>query len=123
MSGLVGGTITALVAFVVFALIVYFIGTSLFGGTATPGEVIRALGYAYTPNALGFFTFIPCLGGLAALAGLMWSWVAGVVAVRQAMDFDTAKALLTVVIAAVVVLVAVAILAIVGVGAAFMVGR
>ena len=43
--------------------------------------------------------FISCLGWLAALIGALLALVAGVIAVRESMEFDTGKAVLTVAIA------------------------
>lgn len=113
VAGLIVGLIMALIAFAVFVTLVYFVGTRLFGGTATPGEILRTLGFAYTPQLLGFFAFIPILGGLAAFIGTVWSWVAGVIAIREALDFDTGKAILTIIVAAIVVVVVLAIVGII----------
>lgn len=111
--GLIGGVITAVIGFAVFVTAVYYVGTRLFGGTATPGEILRTLGFAYTPQLLGLFAFIPVLGGLAVFVGTIWSWVAGVIAIREALDFDTTKSILTVVVSAIAVIVVLAILGIV----------
>ena len=98
VSGLIGGIISALVGWVVWSLIAYWVGTSFLGGTATPGELLRTIGFAYTPNVLAFFSFIFCIGGLIALIGALWSLVAGIIAVRQALDFDTGRAIVTVIL-------------------------
>lgn len=111
LGGLIGGSglvaaITALIVGILLTVLGYYIwayltlliGTRLFGGTADLGEMLRVIGYANAPNALGFFSFIPILGGLIALVGSLWALVAGVIAVREALDLDTGKALLTVLI-------------------------
>jgi hypothetical protein len=92
------------VGYYLWAYITHFVGTKLFDGTADVGELLRTLGYASAPNALGVLAFIPCVGGLAALAGAIWALACGVVAVREALDFDTTKAILTVIIGWVIVL-------------------
>jgi len=92
------------VNYYIWAYITYFVGTRLFEGTADAGELLRTLGYASGPRVLALLGFIPCLGGLAALAGAIWALIAGVIAVRQALDFDTTKAVLTVIIGWVIVL-------------------
>jgi hypothetical protein len=102
---LVFGIIGAVVIYLLYAYLAFFIGTRLFGGTADFGELRRVLGYAYAPNIFGS---IPCLGWVIAP---IWVFVAGVVAIRQALDVDTANALLTSLIA---VAVAFAIVLIIG---------
>lgn len=117
------GGVWALIGFFIWAWLAYFIGTRVFGGTADYGELIRTLGYAYTPNILGVLSFIPCLGVLLGLVGAIWALVAMVVAVRQALDFDTTKAILTVVVGFIVYLIGAFIIAVVfGAGAAILGG-
>jgi hypothetical protein len=89
------------VGWVIWSYLTYWVGTTIFKGTATPGELLRTLGFATTPSLLGIVSFIPCLGGLAALAGMIWTIVAGVIAVRQALDIDTGQAVITVILAAI----------------------
>lgn len=102
--GLVGTIIMALIGFFIWSFICFFVGTRFMEGQAADvSEVMRPLGYASAPQALAFFAFIPCFGGLVALAGAIWSLVAGIVAVREALDFDTGKAVVTVVIGWVIV--------------------
>ncbi|MBA3534900.1 MAG: YIP1 family protein [Ardenticatenales bacterium] len=80
--------IMSVVAYLIWSYLTFFIGTSVFKGTADAGELQRTIAYAMTPQIL---TFIPVVGFLAYL----WSLYLGVVAVRQALDFDTTKALMT----------------------------
>jgi hypothetical protein len=115
-SALLGGVVASLVGWVVWSFVTYFVGTSLFGGTATPGELLRCIGFAYTPNLLGIFTFIPCIGWLISLAGGLWALVAVVIAIRQALDFDTGKAIGTAIIGFFAVLVIGFIFALLGFG-------
>lgn len=96
--GLIVGAVVAVIGYFVWAWITYFVGTNLFKGTADYGEVRRTLGYAYAPNSLRVLAFVPGVGGLLALIAGLWSLVAGVVAIRQALDFSTGKAVLTVIV-------------------------
>ncbi|MCS7038910.1 MAG: Yip1 family protein [Anaerolineae bacterium] len=98
ITALIVGILLTVLGYYIWAYLTLLIGTRLFGGTADLGEMLRVIGYANTPNVLGFFSFIPILGGLIALVGSLWALVAGVIAVREALDFDTGKALLTVLI-------------------------
>lgn len=106
--GLIVGALIAVVGYLVWAWLTYFIGTRLFRGTADYGELRRTLGYAYSPNAVAVLRFLPGIGGLLAIVASIWALVAGVVAVRQALDFDTGKAILTVIGGWIVVFVLVA---------------
>ena len=79
-----------LVAWLAWSFVMMAIGTTLFGGVADMGEMQRALGFAAAP---GLLMILP---GVGAIVGLPWSLVAMVIAVRQALDFSTSKALVTV---------------------------
>jgi hypothetical protein len=93
--GLVGGILAALVGWLIWAAVTYLIGDKLLGGTATWGELLRTIGFAQTPGLLMVFAFVPLVGGLVALVVSIWVLIAGVIAVRQALDFSTGKAILT----------------------------
>ena len=117
--GLVLGVVMGVLGYYIWAYVTYFVGTNLFEGTADVGEMLRTLGYASGPRVLGVLAFIPCLGPLAALVGALWALVTGVVAVRQALDFDTGKAILTVIIGWVIVFIITVVVSVVlGAGAA-----
>src|SRR5436305_865232 len=61
--GLISEIITQLLNWVIWSYVTYFVGTRFFGGTATPGEMLRTLGFAMSPGVLNILGFIPCLGG------------------------------------------------------------
>ena len=130
MRGSIGGfflaliitPIIAVIGYLIWAALTYLIGTRLFQGTADYGEMLRALGYSYGPQVLGLLSFIPCVGPLLSLVGWIWSLVAGVVAIRQALDFDTGKAVITCIIGWVVMLILYAILSVIGIGGAIVFG-
>jgi len=119
LLGLILSVVLGVISYYIWAYVTYFVGTELFEGTADVGELLRTLGYASGPRVLSILTFIPCLGPLAGLVGAIWALVAGVVAVRQALDFDTTKAILTVVIGWVIVFIVTILVSVVlGAGAA-----
>jgi hypothetical protein len=91
-SGFIGTLISALVGWVVWSVVSWFIGTSFFGGQADVGEMLRVIGFAQAPQILGI---IPCIG---VLVGWIWSLIAGFIAIRQGLDLDNTKALLTIII-------------------------
>ena len=85
---------SVLVGWVVWAVVAYVVG-AMFGGQSTVNELLRALGYATAPRFIGLLGFIPCVGWLFVLAAWLISLAAGVLAIREAMEFDTVKALIT----------------------------
>ncbi len=96
--GLFFGLGTAIIGWLVWALFVYMIGVSILKGPNTSsswGEVLRTMGFANAPGLLRIFAFIPVAGSIIAAAGSIWTLVAAVVAVRQALDFSTARAIAT----------------------------
>jgi hypothetical protein len=115
VSGLVGGILVAVLGWLAWALVTYIIGAKIFGGTATYGEMLRTLGFAQSPNVLLIFTGIlggiPLLGGLLRLALLIWVLLAGLIAIRQALDVSTGKAVLTAIIGWIVMAIIVGIVA------------
>lgn len=94
-GGVISGLVGAYVGWLVWSGVTFFIGTRLFGGTATWGELLRTIGFAQSPGVLRVLTIIPLLGWLVAIAVFVWQLVCGIVAIRQALDFDTGKAILT----------------------------
>jgi hypothetical protein len=89
-----------------WALVAYFVGTTFFKGRSSPSEMLRTLAYAGVPRILGVFAFVPCIGWLAALAGGILSIIAGVIAIRESMEFDTTSAVVTAIIGFLLYLVA-----------------
>jgi hypothetical protein len=119
LLALIVALVTGVVTYYIWAYVTYFIGAQLFDATADPGELLRVLGYASGPRALSIFSFIPCIGWLVALAGGIWSLIAGFIGVREALDLDTTKTLITVAIGWVIIVIITAVMwAVVGVGAA-----
>jgi hypothetical protein len=95
LSGMIGGLIGAFIAWLIWAGVTYLIGDKVLGGTATWGELLRTLGFAQTPGLLMVLAFIPILGALIGFVVWIWMLVAGIIAIRQALDFSTGKAVLT----------------------------
>ena len=87
-----------ILGWLIWAGVTYIIGDKIFGGTATWGELLRTLGFAQAPGLLLLFAFVPLLGGLLRTVVALWMLVAGIIAIRQALDFGTGKAVLTAVI-------------------------
>lgn len=97
-SGMIGGLIAALIGWLVWSGVTYLIGTMFFGGTADWGELLRTIGFAQAPGVFYILGIIPVLGVLVKLAVAIWVLVAGIVAIRQALDVSTGKAVLTAIV-------------------------
>lgn len=122
--GLLIGVGSATIGWLAWALFAYWIGTTIFKGSeteATYGQLLRTLGFAHSPGALRVFSFIPFLGGLISFAASVWFLVAGVIAVRQALDFSTGQAIATCIVGWIVYMLLVFLLAglVIGAGALF----
>ena len=75
--------------------VTFFIGTRVFKGTADWGELLRTIGFAQSAGVLYILGIIPILGWLVRGVVAIWLLVATIIAIRQALDFDTGKAVLT----------------------------
>jgi hypothetical protein len=98
---LIVGIVAALVGWAVYAFIAYWIGTNFFKGPhteATWGELLRTLGFASSPRVLLILGIIPVLGFFIGLVVFIWTLITTVIAIRQALDFDTGKAIATAVV-------------------------
>ena len=94
--GAIGTAVGAILGWFVWAGVTWVVGDKLFGGTASWGELLRTLGFAQSPGVLAVLAVIPLLGWLVSVVLLFWVFMAGVIAVRQALDFGTGKAAATV---------------------------
>lgn len=88
----------AFVSWLLWSGVTMLVGTRVFGGVATFGEMLRVLGYAQAPNLI---SFVPCIG----IIGGLWALVCGFIAVRQGLDLDNAKAAFTIILSWLAVLV------------------
>ncbi len=98
VSGLILITVASLVSWAFYAWLTYFIGTRLLAGPETEadwGQTARTLGFASTPRVLLIFAVVPPLAGLLGVIVGIWVLVASVVAIRQALDFSTGRAIAT----------------------------
>jgi len=89
------GPVSAILGWLLWSAITYVIGDKLLGGTATWGELLRTIGFAQSPGVLMIFGIIPLLGGIIRIVVAFWLLIAGVIAIRQALDFSTGKAVVT----------------------------
>ena len=93
-NGILGSIIGSLIAWPIWSGLTYLIGDKVFHGTATWGELLRTLGFAQAPAFLNIFGLIPFLGAFVMFITGLWVLFAGVIALRQALDITTGKAVL-----------------------------
>jgi hypothetical protein len=91
-GGIVAGVVAALVGWLVWAVITWFVGTKMMPEAQTRadlGQMLRVLGFAASPGLLMLLRILPLIGGLVALLIWIWQLAAMVVAVRQALDYTS----------------------------------
>jgi hypothetical protein len=96
--GLMYGLAIAIVGWLVWALFAFIFGVSILRGphtSSTWGELLRTMGFASSPRVLQVFAFLPGVGGIIVFASSVWALVATIIAVRQALDFSTWRAIVT----------------------------
>jgi hypothetical protein len=94
-GGMLGGLLASLAGWLFWAAVTWIVGDKLLGGTATWGELLRTLGFAQAPGVLYITAALPLLGWIARAIVMVWVLCAGIVALREALDFGTGKAILT----------------------------
>jgi hypothetical protein len=86
------GIIAALGSWYIWAYLTYFIGTKLLPEKQTQadyGELLRTIGFSSSPGLIRVLGVIPGLGELVFMAASIWMLVAMVIAVRQALDYNS----------------------------------
>ena len=92
VSGLLIGTILALVGWYIWAYLTYLIGVKILPEPQTradPAELLRTIGFSSSPGLIRVLGIIPGLTGVVFLVASIWMLVAMVIAVRQALDYKS----------------------------------
>jgi hypothetical protein len=92
LRGIIIGAITALIAWYVWAYMTYFIGAKILPEPQTKadhGELLRTIGFSSSPGLLRILAIIPGIGGIIFMIASVWMLVAMVIAVRQALDYQS----------------------------------
>ena len=92
VGGIIMGTIGALIAWYVWAYITYFVGTRFLPEPQTQadhGELLRTIGFSSSPGLVRVLGVIPGLAGLVFFVASVWMLIAMVIAVRQALDYQS----------------------------------
>ncbi|MCK9356472.1 MAG: YIP1 family protein [Dehalococcoidia bacterium] len=99
--GLMFGLGTAIAGWLLWAFFAYVLGVSILKGphtSSTWGELLRTMGFANSPGLLRVFAFMPVAGGVITVIAYVWMLIATVVAIRQALDFSTGRAIVTAIV-------------------------
>ena len=91
-AGLVFVTVAALIGWLVWAFLTFYIGTKLLPEPETKsdyGELLRTIGFASSPGLVRILGIIPWIGTIVFVIGGIWMLVAMVVAVKQALDYKS----------------------------------
>jgi hypothetical protein len=92
VAGIVFGTLMALIGWYIWAYMTYYIGTKFLPEPqthATPGELLRTVGFASSPGLLRLVGLIPGLTGIVFVVTSIWMLAAMIIAVRQALDYQS----------------------------------
>jgi len=90
--GFVAGSMGALIGWFIWAFVVFIIGTKLLPEPQTRsdlGELLRTTGFSASPGLLRVLGVIPVIGSLIMFAVSIWMLVAMIIAVRQALDYQS----------------------------------
>jgi len=90
--GILLGTIAALSGWYIWAYITYLVGTKLLPEPQTKadhGELLRTIGFSSSPGLIRIFGIIPGLTGIVYGVASIWMLIAMVIAVRQALDYQS----------------------------------
>ncbi len=82
----------SLISWYIWAYLIYIIGAKLFpepNTKADHGQLLRTIGFSSAPGLIRVFGFTPDLMTITFIGGGIWMLVAMVVAVRQALDYES----------------------------------
>jgi hypothetical protein len=105
LLGAVVGTIIAVIAFAVGALVINWVGRAVFNADVTFEELVRTLGLAYVWQVVGIIGVVAAISGALAcvLAPVLFvAWIlmmiAWFLATKEALDLEWVQTIVTVVI-------------------------
>ena len=92
VEGIIIGTIAALIAWYVWAYITYFIGVKIIPEPQTKadvGKLLRTIGFSSSPGLIRVLAIIPGISGIVFTITSIWMLTAMVIAVRQALNYQS----------------------------------
>ncbi len=84
--------ILSLISWYIWAYLIYLIGAKLFpeeNTKADHGELLRTIGFSSAPGLIRVFGFTPELMTITFIVGGIWMLAAMIIAVRQALDYQS----------------------------------
>ena len=91
-SGFFIGTVGALISWFIWAALTYFIGTKILPEPTTRadiGELLRTTGFSSSPGLIRVLGLVPGVTGIVFLVSNVWMLTAMIIAVRQALDYQS----------------------------------
>ncbi|NIS80607.1 MAG: hypothetical protein GTO14_10470 [Anaerolineales bacterium] len=105
LAGTIVGTIFALIGFAIAALIISWVGRTVFYAEVNFDELVRTLGLAYVWNILGVFgavvafsEVLQCVTAPAFILAWLLGLIAWFVAAKEALDLEWVQTIVTVVV-------------------------
>jgi hypothetical protein len=92
VAGLLVTTLVSLIGWYAWAFVTYFVGTRFLPGPQTQadiGQLLRPIGFSATPGLIRVLGIVPGINWLVSLVAALWMLVAMVIAIRQALDYET----------------------------------
>jgi hypothetical protein len=91
-TGMLRLTVVSLIGWAIWAVLIYFIGTKFLPEPQTKSnipEMLRTIGFASAPGLLRVVGILPFIGVLLVFLITVWLLVANIIAVRQALDYQS----------------------------------
>ena len=91
-SNFIMAPILSLISWYIWAYLIYFIGVKFFPEANTKadhGELLRTIGFSSAPGLIRVFGFTPELFTITVIVGGVWMLIAMIIAVRQALDYES----------------------------------
>jgi hypothetical protein len=92
VAGLILAALASLLGWFVWALTTFVVGTRLLPGARTEadvGQLLRTIGFSAAPGLVRVLAFVPALQGPISVVASLWMLAAMVLAVRQALDYES----------------------------------
>ena len=91
-SNFILGPFISLASWYFWAFLIFIVGTKIFPDKQTKsdhGELLRTIGFSSAPGLLRVFGFTPDLMSITFIGAGIWMLIAMIIAVRQALDYES----------------------------------